>query len=120
MPIALLYVFAQVFAEEPNSLDAAVALVTQVDAYLRPSEVCNLKWQSISFLVRHVGKAYNKVAIVIGDSALGERTKTKESDDTVILGLPTREWVPDVLQSWRRHANDAASPYVFPDLTLAR
>ncbi|CAK0855124.1 unnamed protein product, partial [Prorocentrum cordatum] len=70
-------------------VDAAVALAIQLDAYLRPSEICELRWCSVvrpSALSSRLVRA--RWVVVIGNSDLGETAKTGESDDTVVLNLP--------------------------------
>ena len=104
-----------------NAVDAAIACLLQFDAYLRPSEVCSLRWASVAAPTTGLGTLYSsKWAIVIGNADLGERTKTGQSDDTVILGSPGREWVLTVLKLWHAHQSSSGSEFVFPGLTLAR
>ncbi|CAK0890753.1 unnamed protein product [Prorocentrum cordatum] len=106
-PLSVFYLFMSVFLKD-NHTEAAVALAIQPDAYLRPSEICELRWCSVvqpSKLSSSLSR--NKWAVVIGNSDLGETTKTGESDDTVVLDSIGREWVGSVLQMWaRRHKSD--------------
>ncbi|CAK0806629.1 unnamed protein product, partial [Prorocentrum cordatum] len=92
-PLSVFYLFMTVFLRD-NHTEAAVALAIQLDAYLRPSEICELRWCSVvqpSKLSSSLSR--NKWAVVIGNSDLGETTKTGESDDTVVLDSIGREWV---------------------------
>ncbi|CAK0894775.1 unnamed protein product [Prorocentrum cordatum] len=121
-PLSVFYLFMSVFLRDKHT-EAAVALAIQLDAYLRPSEICELRWCSLvqpSKLSSSLSK--NKWAVVIGNSDLGETTKTGESDDTVVLDSVGREWVGSVLEMWaRRHKSDTSSDQlVFPHLSLAK
>ncbi|CAK0833363.1 unnamed protein product, partial [Prorocentrum cordatum] len=121
-PLSVFYLFMSVFLRDKHT-EAAVALAIQLDAYLRPSEICELRWCSVvqpSKLSSSLSK--NKWAVVIGNSDLGETTKTGESDDTVVLDSVGREWVGSVLEMWaRRHKSDTSSDQlVFPHLSLAK
>ncbi|CAK0797517.1 unnamed protein product [Prorocentrum cordatum] len=121
-PLSVFYVFMSVFLRD-NHTEAAVALAIQLEAYLRPSEICELRWCSVvqpSKLSSSLSR--NKWAVVIGNSDLGETTKTGESDDTVVLDSIGREWVGSVLEMRaRRHKSDTCSDQlVFPHLSLAK
>ena len=121
-PLCIFFLFMVVFLKDGH-IDAAVALAIQLDAYLRPSEICDLRWCSVVQPSSLSSKlARNKWAVVIGNSDLGETTKTGESDDTIILNSPGREWVGSVLEMWARRRTPNASPddFVFPKLTLAK
>eukprot|EP00959_Pyramimonas_sp_CCMP1952_P280435 5861820-Pyramimonas_sp.AAC.1 len=102
---------------------AAIALAIQLDAYLRPSEICELRWCSVvrpSALSSRLARA--RWAVAIGNSDLGETAKTGESDDTVVLNLPGREWIGSMLDTWVRRSgtNASSDDFVFPSLTLAK
>ncbi|CAK0811092.1 unnamed protein product [Prorocentrum cordatum] len=106
-PLSVFYLFMSVFLRDKHT-EAAVALAIQLDAYMRPSEICDLRWCSVvqpSKLSSSLSK--NKWAVVIGNSDLGETTKTGESDDTVVLDSAGREWVGSVLEMWARRATAA-------------
>eukprot|EP00959_Pyramimonas_sp_CCMP1952_P341939 7162928-Pyramimonas_sp.AAC.1 len=45
-PLSVFYLFMTVFLRD-NHTEAAVALAIQLDAYLRPSEICELRWCSV-------------------------------------------------------------------------
>jgi hypothetical protein len=119
-PISVFYLVMHSLLKA-RALEAAVALLIQFDAYLRPSEVCSLCWSSVASPQPGLGTVYaSKWAVIIGNTDLQERTKTGQSDDTIILGSPGREWVPTVLKLWKaRHARVSPDePALFPSLSL--
>jgi hypothetical protein len=98
---------------------AAMALAIQMDCYLRPHEVIELDWGSVSRPRSGARAPYNRTwAIIIGDTELGKVTKAKQSDDTVVLGLPSRIWLVDVVSSWHHALGRPTSGPLFPGCTL--
>ena len=77
---------------DPQSLDAARAVVILYDGFLRPSELLGLRCCDIHVLGRRTGARYGKVATTIRPSAVDDgslplpRTKAGDYDDTVTFG----------------------------------
>ncbi|CAK0875312.1 unnamed protein product, partial [Prorocentrum cordatum] len=121
-PLSVFFLFMTVFMKDKH-IGAAVALAIQLDAYLRPSEICDLRWCSVVRPSSSSSRlARGRWAVVIGNSDLGETTKTGECDDTVVLNSPGRDWVGSVLEMWARRRPSSSRPEdpVFPNLSLAK
>ncbi|CAK0907206.1 unnamed protein product, partial [Prorocentrum cordatum] len=121
-PLSVFFLFMTVFMKDKH-IEAAVALAIQLDAYLRPSEICDLRWCSVVRPSSSSSRlARGRWAVVIGNSDLGETTKTGECDDTVVLNSPGRDWVGSVLEMWARRRSSSSRPedLVFPNLSLAK
>ena len=116
-----LYVFylAGIFLVEQKRIDAAVAMLLMLDTYARPSEATDLRVESV--VAPSTGRGGPGLwGIIIGNEDLGDRTKTGESDDTVILGSSDRQWIAEVVAKWygKRSANN--DDLMFPALDLAK
>ena len=96
-----------------NMVAAALASAIIFDGYFRPSEVLDLDWRSVA-------RGRGAWAVVVGNSELGEVTKTKQQDDTVILGIGNRGWVVNAFRAWHSARGAPDSGRVFPLLTLAK
>ncbi|CAK0875914.1 unnamed protein product [Prorocentrum cordatum] len=121
-PLSVFFLFMTVFMKDKH-IGAAVALAIQLDAYLRPSEICDLRWCSVVRPSSSSSRlARGRWAVVIGNSDLGETTKTGECDDTAVLNSPGRDWVGSVLEMWARRRSSSSRPedLVFPNLSLAK
>ncbi|CAK0801165.1 unnamed protein product, partial [Prorocentrum cordatum] len=121
-PLSVFFLFMTVFMKDKH-IEAAVALAIQLDAYLRPSEICDLRWCSVVRPSSSSSRlARGRWAVVIGNSDLGETTKTGECDDTVVLNSPGRDWVGSVLEMRARRRSSSSRPedLVFPNLSLAK
>ncbi|CAK0888070.1 unnamed protein product, partial [Prorocentrum cordatum] len=121
-PLSVFFLFMTVFMKDKH-IGAAIALAIQLDAYLRPSEICDLRWCSVVRPSSSSSRlARGRWAVVIGNSDLGETTKTGECDDTVVLNSPGRDWVGSVLEMWARRRSSSSRPedLVFPNLSLAK
>ena len=82
-------------------LRLGLAVLVQLDGYLRPSEVLSLTREH---LVPPSGPRYSLWGIVVCLSELGERTKTGTTDDSIFIGdLSARSWMsPGLnLSYWR-------------------
>lgn len=115
VPLVIFFLIAQ-WCGLQGRLDAAVAIIVMVDSYARPSEIVNLKLSSV---VRP-SKSHRLWGLVIGNADLSERTKTGETDDTIILGTRSRTWIVQVFGGWvaLRDAENNGDQF-FPNLDLA-
>eukprot|EP00959_Pyramimonas_sp_CCMP1952_P323051 6759732-Pyramimonas_sp.AAC.1 len=71
-PLSVSYLFMVVLLKD-RRVDAAVALAIQLGAYLRPSEICELRWCSVvrpSSLFSSPSRG--RWAVVVDNSDLGE------------------------------------------------
>ena len=103
-------------------LRLGLAVLVQLDGYLRPSEVLSLTREH---LVPPSGPRYPLWGIVVCLSELGERTKTGTTDDSIFIGdLSARSWMsPGLnLSYWRsrlqRSPNSSATPRRLCNLTF--
>jgi hypothetical protein len=132
-PLQLFFYLAQ-WMLEVGELEACIAVVLLCDSYARPSEIIDIDWCSVIPPARPVSSEHIAVAsssgefssawwlrreqkswcLVFGDAALGRCTKTKKQDDTIIVGMPGREWVNDVLAIF----SIGRSGRLFPSLSL--
>ena len=97
---------------------ASAAAAIQVDGYLRPGEVCNLRTADVTRPRALAGKGYGRWGVLLGNSAEGETTKTGQVDDTVIIGDKVRQWTASLLRSITLGAEAKRSEFLFPTLTL--
>eukprot|EP00973_Karenia_brevis_P075635 10508732-Karenia_brevis.AAC.1 len=74
VPLKLALLLVANILENGNKqhIEAAMCAMLQLDTYCRPSEILNLAWQSVIVPTKHG----HQWGLVIGDSALGHRTKT--------------------------------------------
>jgi len=96
-----------------NETAAALATAVLLDGYFRPSEVIDLDWRSVA-------RGRLAWAVVVGDSALGEVTKTRQQDDTVVLGIAGRAWVVTCFKAWHAAQGSPEAGRVFPTLSLQK
>ena len=115
LPVPEEFVFDMVtLALEVDALDVAMAILIQYDTYLRPSECLGL---TLKHLGAPHGPRYKHWAIVVAPSALGEVTKTGDSDDSVLLAeLGDRDWLREAMTLW---VSRCSGP-LFPKLSLSR
>jgi hypothetical protein len=83
---------------DDDEVDAAVALSLQLDGYFRPSEVAELKVRQVMPPAQGAGSAYAKWGIVLAPQDMGATTKTGQTDDSVLIGDVSRQWLHDVLK----------------------
>jgi integrase len=134
-PLQLFFYLAQ-WLLDAGELEACIAVVLLCDSYARPSEIIDIDWCSVIRPANPVSSEHIAVApstrdfsaawwlrreqkswcLVFGDAALGRCTKTKKQDDTIIIGMPGREWVNDVLALY----SFGRSGRLFPHLTLSK
>ena len=99
-------------------VDAAAALALQGDGYLRPSEVIELESSQILSPSPPLGKQYaDQWGLVLAPQCSGTTTKTGQTDDTIMIGVPNRSWVMSVVQSL--HSKRITGP-LFPRFSLAK
>ena len=123
-PVTLLLLYASMFVEW-DEIEAAMCLLIQLDTYMRPTAAIELRWSSVVIPFGALGglgsadSSVNKWAFVLGNSDLGETTKSGTIDDTVLLGTDTRDFIVDV---WERYAEKyyADGARIFPGLTLSK
>jgi integrase len=82
-----------------HGIKAAAGCLIQFDAYLRPSELLMLRSQAVHPPCRGMTSGPHQWAIVIAPSTGPAKTKTKQQDDTLLMGQPGREWIADVLEA---------------------
>jgi hypothetical protein len=134
-PLQLFFHLAQ-WLLDVGELEASIAVVLLCDSYARPSEIIDIDWCSVvrpanPMSSEHIAAASSKGefssawwlrreqrswCLVFGDAALGRCTKTKKQDDTIIVGMPGREWVNDLLAVY----SFGRSGRLFPHLTLSK
>ena len=105
-----------------TATQASAAAAIQVDGYLRPGEVCNLRTTDVIRPRALAGKGYGRWGVLLGNSAEGETTKTGQVDDTVIIGDKVRQWTASLLRSITLGAEAKRSepPFSYFDLASVR
>ena len=68
-----------------QQLLTGAAVLIQLASYGRPSEVIGLHKEDVVVPTAQGGPRYKRTAVIFGNSERGERTKTGEQDDTVVL-----------------------------------
>ena len=112
VPEEFIHDLAQHFLEY-HRVDIAVALVLQMHCYLRPSEVLNL---TTDHVCKPATRKYKHYAILVSPSSLGTRSKTGDTDDSVMIGdLPNFEWVGVCLGEYLKQVDYE----LFPQLSLS-
>ena len=97
-----------------SNLHWLLLLLVQFDAFLRPSEALGLK---ADHLVAPVGARYDKWALIVHISELGEKSKSGTSDDSVVLGdHKDHKWMKLVA---RKLVDQSEDGWLFPGITLA-
>ncbi len=97
---------------QAENVEVAMALVLQQHCYLRPSEVLTLTRKHVSFPAR--GR-YRKWGLLLAPDSLGQRTKTGQTDDTVMIGdIPSTVWVSECFALYIANITDE----LFPNTTL--
>jgi len=74
----------------------ACAVALQVDAYLRPGTLFNIRHEDLLRPHRAAGARYQRWALVLAPSTRVARTKTGEQDDTVSVGIADRSFVQQI------------------------
>lgn len=97
------------------SVEAAAALLLQLDTYARPSEIVGLTRRDI---ISPVSRHCKYWGVIFGNSEVGELTKTGAQDDTVLLDSLDRSYAKDVITWVTKHCKSPAEP-LFPHLDLS-
>jgi integrase len=95
----------------------ACAVVLQVDAYLRPGALLGIRKEDIIGPASGMRGRYRGWTLVLAPSARVARTKTGEQDDTVLLGVAGRSFIPKVASYLL--SCTAAGQLVFGDISMA-
>jgi len=103
---------------EAGQVDSAAAAVLQQDTYFRPSEVIGLRMGQVLPPANLKGRA-KSWGLVVGMSEWGEKTKTGQQDDSVLVADTAHSWLSQVLaELYDKQGDDHKQ--VFPNLTLAK
>ena len=83
-----------------DALQAAACALLSFDLYLRPSEALLLRRRHVLAPPRGGHRNLRRWAVIVAPSTELRVTKTKQQDDTILLGVPGsgREWLAQVLQ----------------------
>ena len=83
--------------------DTGIALIIQIDSYLRPSGVFDLLWRSTKPPTPGSGIPWiGSWVFFVGDSVRGKAFKTKQQKDIVIFGIFDRGFVNDIFSAYFR------------------
>eukprot|EP00933_Yihiella_yeosuensis_P063346 TRINITY_DN66465_c0_g1_i1.p1 TRINITY_DN66465_c0_g1~~TRINITY_DN66465_c0_g1_i1.p1 ORF type:complete len:278 (+),score=64.60 TRINITY_DN66465_c0_g1_i1:97-834(+) len=97
---------------------AAVAMMLQLDTYMKPGKVIGFQLQSIIRLVTAAGKAYRgRWAINLAPQGSKQTTKTGEQDESIMIEDAHNSWFGPVLQSFLNNRKPNSSPALF-DLSV--
>ena len=77
---------------------AAAGVLLQLDAYLRPSELLNLRPTDVVRPCPEAGRHYSENwGIIVGNAERAEVTKTRQVDDHIVISGTPRWWAPGLL-----------------------
>eukprot|EP00973_Karenia_brevis_P013099 1776472-Karenia_brevis.AAC.1 len=94
-----------------------MAAILQYDAYARPNEVLAVTEENVLKPTPKAGLAYaRKWGLCIAPSSLGARTKVGEQDDSIVLGMAGRTWLPTVLQQYLKNISPGMPLFTNLDL----
>ncbi|CAK0870936.1 unnamed protein product [Prorocentrum cordatum] len=94
----------------------ALAVVLQVDTYVRPGALMGIKREDLLPPIRQRGSRYTDWGLVLSPSTRAGKTKSGEQDDTLVIGILDRTFVKDVAAFLHGSAHDGER--VFRHLTL--
>ena len=75
----------------------ALCWLIMIDAYLRPSEACELRVAQV--IPRQAGKGLGKTALHLNPDYMQRLSKTGELDESVLIN---RDWLGQLLESYAK------------------
>ena len=91
----------------------ALCWLIMIDAYLRPSEACELRVAQV--IPRQAGKGLGKTALHLNPDYMQRLSKTGELDESVLIN---RDWLGQLLESYakQRPQEGRLWPFLLPEL----